>query len=31
MCFVFKNSYGIWEIYESGKLSVGNVMDYGLL
>lgn len=31
MCSVSKNSHGTWEIYESGKLSAGNAMDYGPL
>lgn len=31
MCSVSKNSHGTWEIYESGKLSGGNAMDYGPL
>lgn len=28
MCSVSKNSHGRWEIYESGKLSAGNAMNY---
>lgn len=31
MCSVSKSSHGTWEIYESGKLSAGNAMDYGPL
>lgn len=28
MCSLSKNSQGIWQIFESGKLSAGNAMDY---
>lgn len=31
MCFLSKNSQGRWDIYESGKLSAGNAMNYGPL
>lgn len=31
MCSVSKNSLGTWEIYESGKLSAGNAMNYAPL